>query len=90
MTAVIAPTNIGAFVTATMSGTPAVRPYALRIARAVFGIHAGEDGALRGDVRFDEAAEIVKALTPVPGGVGPVTTAVLARHVIEAAERNAM
>lgn len=53
------------------------------------GIHAGPDGALRGDVRFDEAEGVVKAITPVPGGVGAVTTAVLARHVIEAAERNA-
>jgi methylenetetrahydrofolate dehydrogenase (NADP+)/methenyltetrahydrofolate cyclohydrolase len=43
---------------------------------------------LCGDVRYEEAEELVAALTPVPGGVGAVTTAVLCRHVIEAAERS--
>lgn len=42
---------------------------------------------LCGDVAFDEVEPIVGAITPVPGGVGSVTTAVLARHVVEAAER---
>ena len=51
------------------------------------GIHVGEDGKLCGDVKFDEAEPIVSAITPVPGGVGSVTTAVLCKHVIEAAER---
>ena len=50
------------------------------------GIHVGADGRLCGDVRFDEAEPSVSAITPVPGGVGSVTTAVLASHVIEAAE----
>ena len=45
------------------------------------------DGRLRGDVSFDEVEPIVSALTPVPGGVGSVTTAILVSHVIEAAER---
>ena len=49
------------------------------------GIHMGEDGRLCGDVRFDEVEPVVKAITPVPGGVGAVTTSVLAGHVIEAA-----
>lgn len=40
---------------------------------------------LCGDVRFDEACQIVEAITPVPGGVGSVTTSVLVSHVIEAA-----
>ncbi len=53
------------------------------------GIHVGEDGKLCGDVKFDEAESVVSAITPVPGGVGSVTTAVLASHVIEAAERRA-
>jgi methylenetetrahydrofolate dehydrogenase (NADP+)/methenyltetrahydrofolate cyclohydrolase len=53
------------------------------------GIHVGEDGKLCGDVKFDEAEAVVSAITPVPGGVGSVTTAVLASHVIEAAERRA-
>lgn len=42
---------------------------------------------LCGDVRFEEAEPIVAALTPVPGGVGSVTTSVLASHVVQAAER---
>ena len=42
-----------------------------------------------GDVLYDEVAPIVDAITPVPGGVGSVTTAILAKHVIEAAERRA-
>ena len=54
------------------------------------GIHWNEAaGKLCGDVRFDEAEPVVSALTPVPGGVGAVTTAVLVRHVVEAAERRA-
>ena len=44
-------------------------------------------GKLTGDVNFDEAEPIVDAITPVPGGVGSVTTAVLVSHVVEAAER---
>ena len=44
-------------------------------------------GKLAGDVAFDEAEPIVSAITPVPGGVGSVTTAILAKHVVEAAER---
>lgn len=51
------------------------------------GIHVGEDGHLCGDVRFDEAQSIVESITPVPGGVGTVTTSVLVEHVVEAAER---
>ncbi len=42
---------------------------------------------LAGDVAYAEVEPIVGAITPVPGGVGSVTTAVLASHVIEAAER---
>jgi len=41
---------------------------------------------LVGDVAFDDVEPIVDAITPVPGGLGPVTTAVLARHVVMAAE----
>ena len=52
------------------------------------GIHADPDtGKLRGDVRFDEAEPVVGAITPVPGGLGAVTTAVLVSHVAEAAEK---
>lgn len=52
------------------------------------GINWDEDaGKLVGDVDFDAVEPIVNAITPVPGGVGSVTTAILAKHVIEAAER---
>ncbi len=46
-------------------------------------------GRLVGDVDFDAAEPVVRAITPVPRGVGSVTTAILARHVIEAAEARA-
>ena len=49
------------------------------------GIHVNEEGKLCGDVRFDEAEPIVEAVTPVPGGVGTVTTSVLVGHVVDAA-----
>ena len=44
-------------------------------------------GGIAGDARFDEVEPIVDAITPVPGGVGSVTTSVLIGHVVEAAER---
>jgi methylenetetrahydrofolate dehydrogenase (NADP+)/methenyltetrahydrofolate cyclohydrolase len=50
------------------------------------GVHVGEDGVMRGDVDFDAAAPVVAAITPVPGGVGAVTSCVLARHVLKAAD----
>ena len=53
------------------------------------GIHVNEDGKLCGDVNLEDVEPIVEAITPVPGGVGSVTTAVLAKHVIEAAEKTA-
>ncbi len=54
------------------------------------GIHFDETiGKLRGDVRFDEAEPVLSAITPVPGGLGAVTTAVLVKHVVQAAERSA-
>lgn len=40
-----------------------------------------------GDVRLDEAEQTVRAVTPVPGGVGSVTTSVLVSHVVEVADR---
>jgi len=44
-------------------------------------------GGMSGDAVYDEVAEIVDAITPVPGGVGAVTTTVLMKHVVEAAEK---
>ena len=46
-----------------------------------------EQQRLCGDVKFDEVEPIVDAITPVPGGVGSVTTSVLISHVVEAAKR---
>lgn len=51
------------------------------------GIHVVDD-KLCGDVDYDSVSEIVDAITPVPGGVGSVTTTVLLKHVIMRAERN--
>lgn len=51
------------------------------------GINVDEEGNLCGDVHFAEAEPVVQAITPVPRGVGSVTTAVLMRHVVEAAAR---
>jgi methylenetetrahydrofolate dehydrogenase (NADP+)/methenyltetrahydrofolate cyclohydrolase len=44
---------------------------------------------LLGDVAFDEAAETAAAITPVPGGVGPMTIAMLLRNTLVAARRRA-
>lgn len=49
------------------------------------GIHVVDD-RLCGDVDYDNAAEIADAITPVPGGVGSVTTTVLLKHTVESAE----
>ena len=46
------------------------------------------DGRFVGDVDFDAVLPVAGLVTPVPGGVGPVTTAVLLRSVVEAAERS--
>ena len=49
----------------------------------------GGKGAIAGDAVFEEVEPIVEAITPVPGGVGAVTTSVLIGHVVEAAKRSA-
>jgi len=51
------------------------------------GINVTAEGNLVGDVDFAAVEPIVSAITPVPGGVGSVTTAVLAKHVVTAAEK---
>ena len=53
------------------------------------GIHLNDEGKLCGDVRFAEAEPVVDAITPVPGGVGTVTTSVLVGHVVQAACKKA-
>ncbi len=49
------------------------------------GINRGEDGRLAGDVAFAEALEVAGAITPVPGGVGPMTIACLLENTLTAA-----
>lgn len=51
------------------------------------GVSPGADGKLHGDVDFEEVEPIVDAITPVPGGVGAVTSTVLSAHTVEAALR---
>lgn len=52
------------------------------------GINVTDDGKITGDVDFEAAEPVVAAITPVPAGVGSVTTAVLAKNVVTAAERS--
>jgi methylenetetrahydrofolate dehydrogenase (NADP+)/methenyltetrahydrofolate cyclohydrolase len=49
------------------------------------GIHDREGGGLTGDVRFGEVEPVASYITPVPGGVGPMTRAMLLHNVLEAA-----
>lgn len=51
------------------------------------GINVDENGKLCGDVAFSQVEPVVEAITPVPGGVGAVTTSVLIGHVVSAAEK---
>ena len=51
------------------------------------GINVDRSGKLCGDVAFDRVEPVAAAITPVPGGVGAVTTAVLVKHIVEAAEK---
>jgi methylenetetrahydrofolate dehydrogenase (NADP+)/methenyltetrahydrofolate cyclohydrolase len=67
-----------------------IKPGAVVIDVGINRIDAG-DGKTRlvGDVAFDEAKDVAGAITPVPGGVGPMTIAVLLRNTLVAAHRNA-
>jgi methylenetetrahydrofolate dehydrogenase (NADP+)/methenyltetrahydrofolate cyclohydrolase len=49
------------------------------------GIHGREGGGLVGDVRFDEVEPVASRITPVPGGVGPMTRAMLLHNTLQAA-----
>lgn len=49
------------------------------------GINVDDEGNLCGDVDFDAISDIAAIATPVPGGVGSVTTSVLAKHLVKAA-----
>lgn len=50
------------------------------------GIHRREEGGLVGDVRFEEAEPKAAWISPVPGGVGPMTRAMLLHNAVEAAK----
>jgi methylenetetrahydrofolate dehydrogenase (NADP+)/methenyltetrahydrofolate cyclohydrolase len=53
------------------------------------GINRGDDGKLHGDVDFASVREVAGHVTPVPGGVGPMTITMLLMNTVEAAERGA-
>ena len=76
---VVAAAGRAGLVTADM-----VRPGAVVID---VGTNRAEDGSLVGDVAFEEVAEVAGAITPVPGGVGPMTRAMLLQNTLEAARR---
>ena len=49
------------------------------------GIHKREDGRLCGDVHFESVSRVASHITPVPGGVGPMTIAMLLKNTLQAA-----
>jgi methylenetetrahydrofolate dehydrogenase (NADP+)/methenyltetrahydrofolate cyclohydrolase len=51
------------------------------------GVNRMPDGRLAGDVDFTSVSPRVRAITPVPGGVGPMTIAMLMRNTLDAARR---
>ena len=70
------------FVTADM-----IRPGAAVID---VGINRLPDGSLCGDVDFDAVSAVAEYITPVPGGVGPMTIAMLMKNTVEAAQNHAL
>jgi len=68
-----------------------IKPGAVVIDVGINRVPAAEQGKTRlvGDVAFAEAAEVASAITPVPGGVGPMTIAMLLRNTVVAAHRRA-
>jgi methylenetetrahydrofolate dehydrogenase (NADP+)/methenyltetrahydrofolate cyclohydrolase len=68
-----------------------IKPGATVIDVGINRVPGAEEGKTRlvGDVAFAEAAEVAGAITPVPGGVGPMTIAVVLRNTLVAAHRNA-
>ena len=62
-----------------------IKPGATVIDVGINRIAEGDRTRLVGDVDFDSAVGVAGAITPVPGGVGAVTTAVLAKHLVRAA-----
>ena len=54
------------------------------------GIFKDETGKTRGDVNFAEAAEVASYISPVPGGVGPMTIAMLMSNTVELLEKQSV
>ena len=52
------------------------------------GMNRDDDGKLIGDVKFDEVAQLASLITPVPGGVGPMTITMLLEQTYQAALRS--
>lgn len=71
---------------AHMIGKEHVKPGAVVID---VGVNRSENGKLVGDVRFDEVKEVASFLTPVPGGVGPMTITMLLKNTVAAARKQA-
>ncbi|MGN7468819.1 bifunctional methylenetetrahydrofolate dehydrogenase/methenyltetrahydrofolate cyclohydrolase FolD [Brevibacillus sp. SAFN-007a] len=71
---------------ARMIGREHVKPGAVVID---VGVNRSESGKLVGDVKFDEVKEVASFLTPVPGGVGPMTITMLLKNTVEAARKQA-
>ena len=71
------------------AGSPGlIRGDMIKVGAAVIdvGVSRNQDGHLLGDVNFEEALEVASFITPVPGGVGPMTIAMLMQNVVQAAE----
>jgi 5,10-methylene-tetrahydrofolate dehydrogenase/methenyl tetrahydrofolate cyclohydrolase len=73
------------------AGSSVSKEWAPKIGRAGaividVGINRKEDGRLCGDVHFDSAKEVASWITPVPGGVGPMTVATLLENTLQAAK----
>jgi methylenetetrahydrofolate dehydrogenase (NADP+)/methenyltetrahydrofolate cyclohydrolase len=54
------------------------------------GINMLKDGTITGDVDFESVVKKASMITPVPGGVGPVTIAMLLENTVRSAQRNEM
>ena len=51
------------------------------------GVNIGNDGKTCGDADFNAVGPVVEAITPVPGGIGAITSCILMEHVVDAALR---
>lgn len=78
----------GDILVAALGRAQALRSECFRAGQVVVdvGIHVGADGKLCGDICQEDALQADLAFTPVPGGVGAVTTAILALHVAQVAQ----